>query len=133
MSRLKRFFCLIKLKFFRKEKVMITYENCILYGVSENDLPAKGFLQLTGDTGRRKIYQFYPAPEGRWLYLWSGFIEIISGGEIIDDVFYYHGHEKMIDTIFLLEDDGIFDPLEDDKFGYKITQDGTLKKVRLPK
>jgi hypothetical protein len=110
---------------------MITYENCILYGVSEEELPVKGFIKLTGDTGRRKIYQFSPANEGRWLYVWSGEVQIISGGEIIDDVFYYHGHEKMIDTIFSLDDGGVFDPLIDGTFYYQITGKGKIKKVRV--
>jgi hypothetical protein len=112
---------------------MITYENCILYGVSEEELPVKGFIKLTGNTGRRNIYHFSKSNDGKWLCISSGFIKIISGGEIIDDVFYYYGHEKMVDTVFLLEDGGIFDPRVDGKFGYKITQDGTLKKVRLDK
>jgi hypothetical protein len=109
---------------------MITYENCLIYGITESNLPAKGFLQLTGNTGRRNIYHFSPAPEGRWLYLWSGEVQIISGGEIIDDVFYYHGHEKMIDTIFVLDDGGVFDPMIDGKICYQIDKNGKLKKFQ---
>jgi hypothetical protein len=108
---------------------MISYENCLIYGVTESDLPIKGFLRLTGNTGRRNIYQFSPASEGRWLYVWSGAIEIISNGQIIFEAYYYDRHEKFEDTIFLLEDGGIFDPLIDRTFYYQINKEGKLVRV----
>jgi hypothetical protein len=110
---------------------MIIYDDLEIHGVSEDKLPCKGFVQFIKREGYKDIYEFFPSKQGKWLYLWSGAIAIVEKGEILDNAYYYDRHAKFDDTIFVLEDGGIFDPLIDGTFYYQITERGQLKKVRV--
>jgi hypothetical protein len=109
---------------------MISYENLEILGVSEKELPIKGILKFLGQEGYKNVYEFFPCSDGKWLYLWSGAVEIVEKGEIVEEAYYYDRHARFDDTVFILEDNGIFDPLIDRTFYYKITEKGKLKKVR---